>query len=150
MICILLTTSLLFVALTLLLVKAINPYDIHSLVICKSYDLVWQSLSDPLQYKELYPFWVKDISLQKFNAYQVEDQFGHSYSMTFVGNKDNGVIDLRIGNEISSLRIFQIGQNSTLLVHVAKRWQGISLIGWICHKITVRKDFKNAKKVIER
>lgn len=135
--------------LTLLLVRAISPYHVYSLVICKNYDFVWQSLSDPLQYKKLFPFWIKDISLQELNIYQVDDRFGHSYPMAFFGNKDYGIINLKIGNEISSLRLFQIGQHSTLLIHIAKRWQDISLIGWIFHKNTVRKDFTNAKKVIE-
>ncbi len=147
--CVLLLVALLIASLIILSIRAVNPYHVHSLVIRRDYELVWQSFSDPLQYKKLYPFWIKNISSQGVNVYQVDDQFGHSYPMTFVENKNHGVIDLKIGNEISSLRLFQIGQHSTLAIHVAKRWQGISLIGWVFHKNTVRKDFSNAKTVIE-
>lgn len=132
------------------LAKVVRFYDLHSIVVRKDYQTVWNYLSDPLRYNKLYPFWVKNISLSANNKFVVDDQFGHTYEILLLANKENGVIDLQIGNEISSLRLFKLDEHSSLVVHVGKRWSGISLYGWVLHKRTLRKDFCNAKKIIEK
>lgn len=129
--------------------QVLLPYHVYSISIHKNVKNVWDHLSDPLQYSELYPHWVKEMSLKDNNQFQVHDQFGHTYAMSIDKNIDEGIIKLRIGNELSTTYIVNLDQHNTLVTHVAKKWQGINTIGWILHQRTVAKDFKNAKKVIE-
>ncbi len=129
---------------------AMKPYHVYSLVVHKNYERVWQSLSDPLQYKELYPHWIKDILHMSGSEYVVHDQFGNTYPMQLSVNQEYGVVNLHIGQETSQLRLFQLDLSSTLVVHVAKRWEGINTLRWLFHKRTVAKDFCHAKSVLEQ
>lgn len=127
-----------------------KPYHVYSLIVHKNYESVWRSLSDPLQYKELYPHWIKDISYTSGCEYMVYDQFSNIYPMQLSVNQEYGVVNLHIGQETSQLRLFQLDSSSTLIVHVAKQWQGINTLRWFFHKRTVAKDFCHAKSVLEQ
>jgi len=144
---------LLIITATLLIIqlkKLLLPYHVYSITIHKSYNQVWEQLSDPLNYKKLYPYWIKEISLKQDNQYEVNDQFGHTYNMILIKDINHGLIKLQIGNELSITQIVPLDEHNTLVTHIAKKWQGINTINWILHKRTVANDFNNAKKVIEK
>lgn len=94
---------------------------VSKIIINRPYDVVWSKISNPLNYVELYPNWIKTIKKTGENNYHVEDQFCASYSITVVLNKEFGVIDLHIGRETSHQRLFELSTNSTATVHLAKQ-----------------------------
>lgn len=125
-----------------------NTY-VSKVVVDKPLAMVWAQLSEPSNYARLYPNWIRAIKKTGDNAYFVEDQFGKSYPITVVLSREFGVVDLHIGNEASRLRLFELGPNSTVVVHLAKKWDGIGWLGWFFHKVTTDRDLKNAKRQIE-
>ena len=125
-----------------------NTYT-TKVVIDKPFDVVWSWVSDPLKYPKIYPNWVKTITKKSEQNYQVDDQFGGSYDIELIANKDYGIVDLQIGPEASFLRLYRLDEIRTVVIHLAKRWKAESFVIWFFHKITTDKDFKNAKKVIE-
>jgi hypothetical protein len=110
---------------------------------------VWAQISNPLNYADLYPGWIKTIKKTGENSYFVEDQFGSSYPVMTVLNKEFGVVDLHVGKEVSRLRLFELSAGSTAAVHLAKQWEGIGWLGWFFHKRTTDRDLRNAKLKIE-
>lgn len=139
------------IAVTISALKiALRPYHIYSLVIRKNYETTWRTFSDPLRYRELYPHWIKDIKHINANKYEVQDQFNNAYPIEISVNQEFGVINLQIGDESSELRLFKLDPSSILILHFAKRWQGITVWRWVCHKKTIVKDFCHAKLVLER
>lgn len=129
--------------------KLFRSFHVHSISIHKNVKEVWAAFSNPSRYGELYPNWIKSISKVQSDVYYVDDQFGNSYEITLMVSFEFGSIDLQIGDEVSSLRLFPLNKNRTLAVHVAKPWKGIGWVKWFFHKRTIAKDFINAKKIIE-
>ena len=64
-------------------------------------------------------------------------------------DKENGIINLQMGDEVSRTRLIFLEDNQTLALHIGERWKNFNLILWFFYKRTVDSDFKNAKKVIE-
>lgn len=83
-------------------------------------------------------------------TYHINDKFGGSYDVKLIFDKTYGVIDLQIGKEISRTRLFSLNENSTSVTHFAKRWDNLGFIPWFFHKITVWRDFRNVKKMVEQ
>jgi hypothetical protein len=128
-----------------------NQENTHvSKVVCnRPFNIVWDQISNPQNYPKLYPNWIKSIKKISENRYFVDDQFGQSYEMTLFLNKEFGVVDLQIGKEASRMRIMPLSDDSTVVVHLAKKWSDINQICWFFHKRTTDRDFKNAKAIIE-
>lgn len=144
-----------FVALGIVAFLFYNRSDTHvfHITIARSYDTVWDWVSEPKHYPELYPHWVKKVTELSPGHYQVDDQFGGSYPVDLIANREFGIVDLHIhlpvGEEVSRGRIFPINDQTTVLVHLAHRWRGANPMQWFFHKLTTARDFKNTKKIIE-
>lgn len=126
-----------------------DEHHITKSVIRKPYDIVWSQLSNPLNYPSLYPNWVKSVKIINENRFWIDDQFGSGYEIKITLNKEFSVIDIEIGTELSQLRILKGVDGSTIVLHLAQKWEKIGFIGWFFHKFTTDKDFKNAKQIIE-
>ncbi|MEZ4742898.1 MAG: hypothetical protein R3B45_10705 [Bdellovibrionota bacterium] len=126
-----------------------KPIHISKVIINKPFNFVWEQFSKPENYSILYPNWVKTIKKVNESHYLVHDQFGGSYNIEIVLNREFGVVDLIIGQEVSRSRLMPLDENTTAMVHLAKKWDGIGLLGWFFHKRTTDKDLENAKKQIE-
>jgi hypothetical protein len=126
--------------------------DIHvtKVVIKKPYEIVWKWLSDPLTYPNIYPFWLSEIKEVGDNLYGGTGPYGE-YKFTLEINQKLGSINLKIGNESSRTRLFQLDDENTVVIHLAVRWKDMkNHLSWFFYKRGVNKDFKNAKKIIEK
>lgn len=149
MIIIIIASILLLVVAFLLLQNSKDTY-VSSVTINKPYNDVWDWISNPLTYEKIYPHWVKSVQKVDDAIYHISDQFGHSYNAKLHTNKEYGIVDLMIGKENSRARLIDIDGKRTLVVHIAKRWDGFGHLPWFFHKITTWRDFRTAKKVIEQ
>jgi len=126
--------------------------DTHvtKITINKSFPKVWEYISNPLTYSQIYPFWLSEVKKIKNNFYEGKGPHGE-YKFERVIDKNFGIVDLKIGNELSRTRIYPLDKDSTVVIHLGVRW-GImkNPLFWFFYKRDVNKDFKNAKKIIER
>lgn len=129
-----------------------NFKGVHTteIIINKPFEDVWNWISNPLNYETIYPHWIKTASKVDDVTFDVNDQFGKSYKIHLKAIKDSGVVDLEIAPWTSRTRIVPLDGNSTIVVHIAKRAESEGFIQWFFHKLTTDRDFKNAKKVIEK
>lgn len=129
--------------------------SVHATEIIVNKDItdVWAWISDPLKYARLYPHWIKKVSASGNETFQVEDQFGHSYPVKLVTNRELGVVDLHIslpgGEEVSRSRIYSVASGKTAIAHLGHRWVGANPVIWFFHKRNTDRDLENAKQVIE-
>lgn len=123
---------------------------VSEVVINKPYDEVWTWISNPSTYDKVYPHWVKSAQKVDGTIYHISDQFGGSYNVKLISDKNLGVVDLKIGEETSQTRLFDLDGKRTAIIHLAKRWKNLGFVQWFFHKIIVWRDFRNAKKVIEQ
>lgn len=125
--------------------------DIHfsKVIIKKPYDIVWKWISNPLTYPQIYPSWlseVKEVDVDSYEGYGPNGEF----QFTRLINKEYGIVDLKIGEEQSRTRLFSLDKESTVVIHLAVRWEKMkNPFFWFFYKISVNSDFKKAKKIIE-
>ena len=105
------------------------------IIIAKPAGVVWERLSDPLNYPVIYPNWVKTAAYSHDNVFRIEDQFGGVYNIELLKNKEFGAIDLRIGDELSQTRVFPAGADRAVVVHLAKRWRGCGYFVWFLTEV---------------
>lgn len=126
--------------------------DIHitKIVVRKPYDKVWAWISNPMNYPRIYPFWIAKIKEIEADSYEAEGSRGHIYKFSRVIEKKFGVVDLKIGEELSRTRLFPLNENNTVIIHLGVRWKQMkNPLFWFFYKRSVDKDFKNTKKIIE-
>lgn len=126
--------------------------DIHitKIIIKKPYKTVWKWLSNPMTYSEIYPNWVSKIENIGDNYFQLKGTHNEDYKIQKITDENKGIIDLKIGKELSRTRLFLIDKDDTLVIHIGVRWEDMNNpILWFFYKRSVDKDFKNAKKIIE-
>ena len=138
------------ITIGLFIFKNFNDTHISKVVINKPFEMVWPWVSNPLRYSQIYPHWIKNVTQKSEDVFSVQDQFGSAYDIKLIKNKEFGVVDLMIGSEKSSARLISIDEGRTIMIHIAKRWEGCSFLIWFFHKITTDKDLKYAKNVIEK
>ena len=142
--------SLIFVFLVAAVAQNFQPTHVFEITINKPYSEVWNWFSNPLTYEKIYPHWVKSIQQLDATRYHIDDQFGGSYDVKLVADKSSGVVDLMIGKESSRIRLIDLDGRRTVVIHFTKRWENNGFISWFLHKLTTKRDFWNAKKVIEQ
>jgi len=144
---------ILIVSFWILWKKNLKATYVSEIIVTKPFDIVWQWLSNPLNYEKLYPNWIKKIIIASDGVYKVEDRFGKTYMMDVKLAKEYGIIDLYIhlpsGEEVSQSRVYPLSDTETAVVHVAKRWSGANAFVWFFHKTNTDRDFAHAKKTIE-
>ena len=140
-----------FLTLCVYQYNPIKTTHIETVVVDKSYDEVWEVLSNPLLYNDLYPHWIKAIEKTGQNTYQYTMPHVDNVvtEMTVTANKKFGIIDLYIEGETSQARLVPIGDEKTAYVHVGYRWPGFNLFMWLMYKWGIHQDFKNTKSYIE-
>jgi len=130
-------------------IKNRNDTYVSDVTINRPFDVAWVWLSEPSNYRRLYPNWIKEITPASGDAYKVNDRFGGSYIVTVIRSKEFGIVDLHIGTETSRLRLIPLSAEKTLAVHVATRWTAANALAWFFHKRTTDQDLENAKMIIE-
>ncbi|MBI4041202.1 MAG: hypothetical protein HY390_04980 [Deltaproteobacteria bacterium] len=135
---------------SIIIIRNLKDTYISEVVVAKPFDVVWEWISNPLKYAEIYPNWIKSVEQRSQNIFQVQDQFGSTYDIELIANKIYGIVDLSIGPEISRSRLYALDEHRTAIVHFSKRLKNSSLIVWFFHKLTTDKDLKHAKKIIEQ
>lgn len=126
--------------------------DIHltRIIIERPYDVVWKIISNPLNYPQIYPFWLSEVKKVDPNSYEGKGPHGE-YKFTRKIEHEFGIVDLQLGEESSRTRLFPLDEGSTVVIHLAVRWKDMNNpLNWFFYKKGVDKDFKNAKKVIEK
>jgi hypothetical protein len=134
-----------------------NPNNTHisALMFDVPFNTLWERLSNPLNFPELYPSWtirVERKNDREFNGIAPE---GDSFTITPYVNREQGVIDFKIVDragheEWSRSRIFPLQLCSCMYVHLAVRWKGIDDEFWEVFKQGTDRDIENAKAVLER
>lgn len=133
-----------------ILLRHLNNTHVSAVIIERPFSIVWEWIANPSMYGLLYPHWVKQILPQESHVFLVNDQFGKSYNVVLSEEKTWGIVDLKMAEEGSRIRLYPLDEHRTLLVHVATRWKGASFLMWFFHQRTTDKDLKNAKHVIEQ
>ncbi|MBM7624241.1 hypothetical protein [Sporohalobacter salinus] len=118
-------------------------------IINEGYEKVWDSLSDVKKYPKLYPGWVSEVEKIEENYFKINGQYGNIYKAKRELGKEKGIINLKMGPEVSRTRLLSLEDNKTLALHIGERWEDFNLVLWFFYKRTVDSDFKNAKKIIE-
>lgn len=142
--------SFVVVLLVATIVQNLKPTHVFEITINEPYAEVWKWFSNPLTYEKIYPHWIKTVQRVDATTYYVNDQFGGSYDLKLISDKSSGVVDLMIGKEASRIRLIDLDGTRTVVIHFTKRWESNNFIAWFLHKLTTKRDFKKAKKVIER
>lgn len=148
------TASLvLAIGVTVCLIRNRKETYVSEVTINRGLNETWHWVSDPTKYNQLYPHWIKRVAPRGPDLFRVDDQFGQSYDMRVITNRDNGIVDLIIslpsGQETSRSRICALDDKTTAIIHLAHRWAGANALTWFFHKITTDRDFQNAKRIIE-
>jgi hypothetical protein len=126
--------------------------DTHltKVIIERPYNVVWKIISDPINYPQIYPFWLSKVKKVDSNSYEGKGPHG-KYKFTKIIEHDFGIVDLKLGEESSRTRLFSLDDESTVVIHLGVRWKDMkNPLAWFFYKRGVDKDFKNAKKVIEK
>ena len=118
-------------------------------IINEDYEKVWRHLSNLKKYPELYPGWVFEVEKIGENYFKIDGKHGKTYKVKRELDKEKGIINLKMGHEISRTRLFSLGDNKTLTLHIGIRWEKFNAILWFFYKRTVDSDFKKAKEIIE-
>jgi|SRR3989338_1329827 len=128
-----------------------RDFHVTKVVINKPFNIVWEWVTNPLKFPEIYPNWVKEIKKTGENTYFVTTPSGWAHSMTTKFDIKTGTIDFDIDpGESSRSRIFAIGSGAVVHIHMAVKHPQVPSEIWEDLKNAVDQDYLNAKKVIEK
>lgn len=126
---------------------------VSSVFIAAGYDTVWERITDPTNFPELYPHWTTTVGTTNEGLYHGVGPDGDEFLIKPRLEEEHGVIDFEIGAggaiERSRSRLFDIDEHSCLLVHVAVRWRDIDDHDWEEHKRGTDDDLTRMKRLIE-
>ncbi len=133
------------------------PVNTHisSLLINVPFDFLWQQLSNPLNFPQLYPHWTSQVESKGNGEFEGVAPEGDLLTITPYISKEQGVIDFKIvaptGNEeLSRSRIFPLKTGGCMYIHLAVQWEGIDHEGWEAFKQGTDRDLENARVIIEQ
>lgn len=116
--------------------------------------VVWQWITDPLNFPAIYPNWTANVEERTERGYAATGPAGERFRIVPKLDRAHGVVDFEVigaeGNvELSRSRLFDMKGGGCTLVHLAVRWDGVDDVGWEQHKRATDEDLANAKRLIE-
>ncbi len=134
----------------------VSKTDVISKAFQVSYDYLWNYVTNPLMFPVLYPNWISEINLLRFNHYLAKDAAGNSFKVIPCLNKDFGIVDFRVirqneKEELHRSRLIPLGDHSTILVHlvVENLEYEATPFNLSAIKDTLESDYENARRIIE-
>lgn len=126
---------------------------VSSVFIEASFDEVWERITDPLSFPELYPAWTSEVEEGDEGAYRATGPDGDEFVIRPALNREFGVADFAAetaeGVERSRSRLFDVADDACELVHLAVRWDGLDDDRWAAHKRGTDDDVERMKRVVE-
>ncbi|WP_101294102.1 hypothetical protein [Halegenticoccus soli] len=133
-----------------------EPRDVHvsSVFVRAGFDAVWDRVADPLGFPELYPNWTSTVERDGDGTFRGTGPDGDEFTISPRLRREVGVVDFDVtdaeGNvERSRSRLFPVGDDCCVLVHLAIRRPGVSDDGWEEHTRGTDEDLERAKRLIE-
>jgi len=128
---------------------------ISSLFFNLPFDFVWEHLTNPMSFPEIYPNWVSHVEIAVNGEFHGVAPAGDTFIIFPQTSREYGVIDFKIidesGNvEWSRSRIFELKTGGCIYVHLAVRWDGVDDDFWNEHKKLTDADLENAKMLLEQ
>lgn len=125
---------------------------VSSVFIAADYDTVWERITDPTNFPELYPHWTTSVKPEE-GRYRGIGSEGDEFLIEPRLDEEFGVVDFEIDAggpiERSRSRLFDVDEHSCLLVHVAVRWEGIDDRDWQEHKRGTDEDLARMERLVE-
>jgi len=126
---------------------------VSSVFIEANFDAVWERISDPSTFPEMYPAWTADVQQIDDATYRGTGPEGDEFIIRPKLNREFGVADFDVeadGHvERSRSRLFDVTDDACQLVHVAVRWEGVDDEHWGRHKRGTDADLERMKRLVE-
>jgi hypothetical protein len=119
------------------------------------FDVVWDKLTNPLEFPGLYPAWTARVEpAGSPGAYSGVGPAGDRFTIRPILSREHGVIDFEVLDERGQVersrsRLFPLGTDGCVLVHLAERWEGADDALWAEHRRRTDRDLENARRVVE-
>ncbi|RDZ37761.1 MULTISPECIES: hypothetical protein [unclassified Haloferax] len=126
---------------------------VSSVFIEADFDAVWERISDPSSFPEMYLAWTADVQQIDDATYRGTGPDGDEFVIRPSLNREFGVADFDVEAdgtvERSRSRLFDVGDTACELVHLATRWEGIDDESWERHKRGTDADLERMKRLVE-
>jgi hypothetical protein len=126
---------------------------VSSVFIEASFDAIWDQITDPLNFPEIYPAWTTEVEKVDENTYHGTGPGGDEFVIRPELNRKFGIVDFTVeaGQDIeqSRSRLFDVDENTCVLVHLAVRWNEIDDEQWEIHKRGTNDDLERLKRLVE-
>jgi hypothetical protein len=137
----------------------VEPAQIHSdtyvssVFIGRDFETVWQRLTDPLNFSDLYPNWITSVEQIGDDIYLATGTDGDSFTIVPHYDWQFGVVDFELVTEdgpveLASSRLIPVG-NACVLVRLVVRSHDMEASAWEAHKRGVDGDHARVKRVLE-
>lgn len=124
-----------------------------SVFIEASFDTVWERITDPRNFPEMYPAWATEVEVINSDTFRGRGPDGDEFLIRPKLNHEFGVVDFDVeagGNvERSRSRLFDMADNACELVHLAVRWEGVDDRDWEEPKRGTDDDLERMKRLME-
>ena len=118
-----------------------------------SFDTVWERITDPSNFPEIYPAWTTEVETIDEDTYRGKGPDGDEFTIRPKLNREFGIVDFDVeadGNvERSRSRLFDVDEHACELVHLAVRWEGVDDEHWERHERGTDNDLERMKRLIE-
>jgi hypothetical protein len=129
--------------------------DTHLFSVCieASFEQVWDQITDPMNFPELYPAWTVEVEQVDDETFEGAGPNGDNFLIRPILDHTFGVIDFEVKTsgsvEYSRSRLFRVDEHTCQLVHLAVRWENIDDTSWETHTRGTENDLKRMKQLIE-
>jgi hypothetical protein len=120
-----------------------------------SFDFLWEYLTDPLNFPEIYPNWTSQVTKAENGEFLGIAPTGDSFTIVPQTNYKYGIIDFKIIDELGKIewsrsRVFPLKTGGCIYIHLAVRWDGVDDDVWREHQKLTDKDLEHAKTILEQ
>jgi hypothetical protein len=126
---------------------------VSSVHIEASFDTVWDQVTDPLNFPEMYPAWTTEVEKVDENTYYGTGPGGDEFVIRPDLNQKFGIVDFTVEAdqdvEQSRSRLFNVDENACVFIHLAVRWDKIADEEWETHKQGTDDDLERMKRIVE-
>lgn len=126
---------------------------VSSVFVRADFETVWERITDPMNFPELYPAWTTDVERIGEGVYRGTEPAGDAFVIRPRLDPDYGIVDFDVeangSVERSRPRLFDVDEGSCVLVHLAARWDGVDDRYWEEHKRGTDEDLARMKQLVE-
>lgn len=130
-----------------------NDTYVSCVFIRTRFDTVWERITDPRNFPEMYPAWTSEVEVIDEGTYRGKGPDGDEFLIRPKLHHEFGIVDFDVeaGGTIerSRSRLFDVGENACELVHLAVRWEGLDDGDWERHKQGTDDDLERMRRLIE-